>query len=141
MIEGMRQLVILLFLGCASCAMGGAPVPAGTSGQGQAPAAAAKAGTLAEIRKLIGNAACTDASQCHTLPVGARACGGPEYYLAWSSANTAGDELRALGERYKAERQAGNAASGRISDCRYAIDPGAVCSAGACQLRTVPLAR
>jgi hypothetical protein len=138
----MRQLVILLSLGCASCAMGGAPVPAGTPGQGQAPAVAAKAGTLAEIRELIGSAACTDSSQCHSLPVGARACGGPEYYLAWSSATTtAGDQLRALGERYKAERQVGNAASGRISDCRYAMDPGAVCTAGACRLGTGPLVR
>jgi len=136
----MRQLVSLLFFGCASCAVGGPPAPSGP-GKGQAPAAPAQSSTLAEIRKLIGSAACADSSQCHSLPVGARACGGPEYYLAWSSANDAGDQLRALGERYKAERQADNKASGRISDCRYAMDPGAVCNAGACQLRTDPLVR
>ncbi len=133
----MRQLVILLFLGCASCAMDGAPVPAG-AGKRAAPA---QDDALAAIHQLIGSAACSDSSQCHSLAIGARACGGPEYYLAWSSAHTAGDQLRALGERYKAERQAGNAASGRVSDCRYAIDPGAVCVAGACRLPAVPLVR
>lgn len=131
----MRQLVILMLLGCASCAAGGPAVPAG-AGKGPAPA---RADSVARIRELIGNAACSDASQCHSLAVGARACGGPEYYLAWSSATTGGDQLRALAERYKAERRAGNAASGRISDCRYAVDPGAVCTAGRCQLRADPL--
>lgn len=135
----MRQLAILLLLGCVSCAQGGAPVQGGAEGQGRRPAA--KAGALAEIQERIGSAACTDSSQCHSLPVGARACGGPEYYLAWSSANADGGRLRALAERYKAERQAANAADGRMSDCRYAMDPGAVCTAGRCQLRPDPLVR
>lgn len=131
----MRQLVILMFLGCASCAEVGPAVPAG-AGKGPTPV---RADPVARIRELIGNAACSDSSQCHSLAVGARPCGGPEYYLAWSSAATGGDQLHALAERYKAERQAGNAASGRVSDCRYAMDPGAVCTAGRCQLRTGPL--
>lgn len=136
----MRQLLILVLLGCTSCAMGGPPVAAGPA-QDQAPAAAAKGATLDEIRKLIASPACTDSSQCHSLPIGARACGGPEYYLAWSSASTNADQLRALGEHYKAERQAEDKASGRVSDCRYAMDPGAVCNAGTCQLRTDSLVR
>lgn len=136
----MRQLIILLALGCASCAHGDAAPRAG-AGQAAAPAAAEKNLTLPEIRKLIGSASCSDSSQCHSLPIGARGCGGPEYYLAWSSANTSADRIRALGERYKAERQAQNEASGGVSDCRYAVDPGATCNAGTCQLRTDPLAR
>jgi hypothetical protein len=136
----MRQLLILLLLGCTSCAMGGPPAAVGP-GKDQAPAAAGQGATLGEIRKLIGSPACTDSSQCHSLPIGARACGGPEYYLAWSSANTNADQLRALGERYKAERQAEDKASGRVSDCRYAMDPGAVCNAGTCQLGTDSLVR
>lgn len=42
--------------------------------------------------------------------------------------------MRALGERYQAERKASNAASGMMSDCRFIPDPGAVCRAGTCQL-------
>jgi hypothetical protein len=131
----MRSLVVLLLLACTACASGAGP-------QGASRAAPAQAsGTLASIRQLIGNAACADSSQCHSLPVGARGCGGPEYYLAWSSQATDGEQLRSLGGRYKAERQRDNAASGRVSDCRFAVDPGAACQAGSCRLNSDPLAR
>ena len=125
----MRNLVLVLLFGCAACTT-----------QAQSPVkpapAPAQAGTLGEIRALIGTAACRDAAQCRTLPVGARACGGPQGYLAYSTAQTDESALRALGERYKAERQAQIAASGEMSDCRFIPDPGAVCSAGTCQLGT-----
>ena len=89
--------------------------------------------TLARIRALIGTPTCSEDSQCRSLPLGARACGGPEGYLPWSTARTPEAELRALGELYKAERQAQNKASGMVSDCRFLADPGAVCRAGTCQ--------
>jgi hypothetical protein len=126
----MRNLAILLFLACAAC------TTQAQSPAKPAPAPAGQAGTLGEIRALIGAASCSDASQCRTLAVGARACGGPEGYLAYSTAQTDESALRALGERYKAERQAQIAASGEMSDCRFISDPGAVCSAGTCQLGT-----
>jgi hypothetical protein len=132
-----RRLAILLLLGCVSCAMGEAPH--GTAVAGHESPSAPGSATLSDIRKLIGSASCTDSTQCHSLPIGARGCGGPEFYLAWSSMNNQGDQLRALAQRYKAEREAQNMASGRVSDCRFAVDPGATCSAGTCQLRTDPL--
>jgi len=85
---------------------------------------------------MIGDAACSDASQCRTLPVGARACGGPEAYLPYSTANLSEPALQALAARYKSEREAQNAASGMMSNCRFIPDPGAVCRAGTCQLGT-----
>jgi hypothetical protein len=85
---------------------------------------------------MVGSAACTESSQCHTLALGARACGGPENYLAWSSAHTEAAPLRALAERYNNERRAEIAKSGEMSTCRFIPDPGAQCRAGACQLRT-----
>ena len=102
-----------------------------------APAAAAPGapGLLGRIRDMAGTAACTDSSQCQTLALGARACGGPEQYLAWSSAHTDGAALRALAERYRGERQAALAKSGEMSDCRLITDPGAECRAGQCRLR------
>ena len=90
--------------------------------------------TLARIRALIGDAACTDASQCHTLAIGARPGGGPEAYLAWSSAHTDGAALARLAEQFKSERQAAHAASGVLSDCRFLPDPGAVFREGVCRL-------
>lgn len=131
----MRKLLLPLILACAACttdavtsATPAQPTPAGKT------APAADAGTLAQIRAKIGTATCTDSSQCRTLPLGARACGGPEAYLPYSTANNAETALKALGERYKQERQAQNEKSGMVSDCRFMMDPGAVCQAGTCQL-------
>jgi len=118
----MRKLILLLLVGCTACGTGAAPA----DGQGD---------TLARIRALAGVPACSDDSQCHTLALGARACGGPESYLPWSSAHTSQAAIQALGERYKEERRAANAASGAMSTCQFMPDPGAVCRAGTCQLR------
>ena len=37
------------------------------------------------ITREIGAATCTEHAQCATLPVGYKACGGPDAYVAWSS--------------------------------------------------------
>ena len=117
-----------------------APVPtAPTNAPAAAPAQAPapkQDDLLAQIRALIGNASCTDGSQCRTLPIGARACGGPEGYLAYSTSSAPEAELKALAERHKQERADFHAKSGALSNCRYMPDPGAVCVAGTCQLAT-----
>ncbi len=112
-----------------------APVPANTPAPAQAPASK-QGDLLAQIRALIGNASCTDGSQCRTLPIGARACGGPEGYLAYSTSSAPEAELKALAERHKQERADFHAKSGMMSNCRFMPDPGAVCVAGTCQLAT-----
>lgn len=93
------------------------------------------ADTLARIRALAAAPTCTDDSQCHSLPLGASPCGGPEGYLAWSSARTAPDQIQALGKALEAERRRANAASGRMGACRVRLDPGATCRAGVCELK------
>ena len=99
------------------------------------PASGAGSGdTLSRIRALVGDAACTDDCQCHTLALGARPGGGPQAYLAWSSACTDGAALALLAEQFRQERLAEIAASGALSDCRFLPDPGAVCRAGTCRL-------
>jgi hypothetical protein len=129
----MRTLILLLLAGCTACT-GAATQTAPAQG---APAQAAPAGqsdTLARIRATIGTPACSSDAQCHTLALGHKSCGGPESYLAWSSARTSQSELQTLGDRYKEERRAADAASGMVSTCRFMPDPGAVCRAGTCQL-------
>lgn len=126
----MRILTLLLILGCSGCSSGlvaAPPPPAAT-----APAA----GLLVQIRALAADTSCTASAQCHTLALGARACGGPQAYMAWSSAHTDGAALRLLGERHAQQEKARIAASGEVSDCRMIADPGAECRAGACQLRS-----
>jgi hypothetical protein len=124
----------LLLLACVTCVACAASSSRPASPK---PAAPATGDTLAQIRALIGNAACTDASQCHTLAIGARPCGGPQAYLPWSSAHTDGTALAVLAEKFKREREAAIAASGEMSTCQFLPDPGAVCRAGTCQLNPV----
>lgn len=141
----MRPFPFLLLLACAACVACAATARAPASTKLAStrvtgtPATPTTPGgdTLAQIRALIGDAACTDASQCHTLALGARACGGPQVYLPWSSASTDGAALAVLGERFKKEREAAIAASGEMSTCQFLPDPGATCRAGTCQLNPV----
>ena len=67
--------------------------------------------------------------------MGAKPCGGPEGYMAYSTAYASPDKAQELARRYRKERETENKASGQASDCRFYMDPGAQCRAGACQLR------
>lgn len=133
----MRKLILIFLLACSACSTqaqdpGRKAVEAPASGA--ATRSAAGGDTLARIRALAGGGACTESGQCRTLPVGAMACGGPESYLPYSMSGTDEKALRALGEQYKAERQAASKAGGMMSICRHLPDPGAVCVSGSCQL-------
>jgi len=80
-----------------------------------------------EIVRLIGPAACRDDSQCRALPLGSKPCGGPEGYVAWSTAATDGRQLEALAARYKDARQARNQRLGLMSDCSVVPEPAVRC--------------
>jgi hypothetical protein len=134
----MRHLSLILLLACAACSAAGpaAPPRSVPAAAGDAAAPAASSGLAAQMRAQIGTAACADSAQCKTVPLGARACGGPEGYLAYSTAATPTAPLQALAERYAQQRRAEQAASGMLSTCQFMADPGAQCRAGSCQLRT-----
>ena len=137
----MRKLILVFLLGCAACTTQAQDplrqrAPDAPSSSPNAPSATAPSDTLSSLRALVGDAACSDSAQCRTLPLGARACGGPEAYLAYSTAKGSEAQLRSLAERYQAERRAANKASGMMSTCQFMPDPGAVCQAGRCQLGT-----
>src|ERR1700751_2827805 len=51
-------------------------------------------GSTKTIVALIADGACDSDSQCKTIAIGAKACGGPEYYLAWSTKRTEAAALR-----------------------------------------------
>jgi hypothetical protein len=136
----MRSFAILSLLVCAACS--GQPRAPESPPPAQGDDKASPAATLAQLRTLVGNAPCGDDSQCRSLPLGAKPCGGPEGYLAWSSAHSPEREVLALGQRYQAERRAEAQQRGMVSDCRFQPDPGAACRAGSCQLDlSTPVAR
>jgi hypothetical protein len=98
------------------CACATADAPAGA----EAP--------MEKIRALIGDAACDSDAQCRTLAMGAKACGGPEYYLAWSTKRTDAAALRDAVAGDGAVRRPEPPRPGVRSDCALVTDPGAYCA-------------
>jgi hypothetical protein len=90
---------------------------------------------LARIDAARGTAACDSDAQCHSIGIGAKACGGPERYLAWSSKDSDGARLRALVEEHAQSRRAADAKAEMMSTCSIVTDPGARCASGRCVLR------
>ena len=80
---------------------------------------------LARVLTLIGDADCTADDQCATVAVGARACGGPEAYLAWSRARS--DETALREAAAATTRRAPKGKDAGPSTCVFVADPGAVC--------------
>jgi hypothetical protein len=101
-----------------------------------APPVTESARLAAELRTLIGAASCSADTQCRTVPVGAKACGGPAGYWAWSSQGTDAEVLKTLAARQSEAHKREVEASGMRSNCAMTIDPGAACVAGRCQLTT-----
>lgn len=126
-------LPTLLRAACASLfvlsitACGSAP----TATQAPAPGGA----NLAEqIKAEVGDAVCDAPKQCQTLAIGAKACGGPERYLAWSNKNSDGKALTALARTQAEASRKLQQADGMMSTCAIVTDPGATCEAGRCVL-------
>jgi len=106
---------------------------------GAAPAADAATSPQA----LVGDAACETDAQCATVGIGAKACGGPSSYLAWSTLRTDGARLRTLAQREADAQRKQMAARGEMSNCALVPDPGAYCDRtqagsglGVCRLRS-----
>ena len=143
-------LALLLALGACSGVSANGNAPAAPAAPGATPAASAPAqqpapapapagnnvhaGLLQKIQEEIGAAECDNASQCKTLPVGHKSCGGPEGYLAYSTKTGNSKRLMALADQYAAARKAENERSGMLSNCMMEPDPGATCVANRCVL-------
>ncbi|MCV2360726.1 hypothetical protein LNV08_17275 [Paucibacter sp. TC2R-5] len=84
---------------------------------------------LRQIQTEIGEASCDGPQQCHSSAVGAKPCGGPDSYLAWSSKSTDATKLQSLLEQHRATRLAENLHSSTSSNCAIVTDPGAHCIA------------
>ena len=96
---------------------------------------------MARLEAAIGDARCTSDSQCHSIAVGHRACGGPDLYLAWSTRRSGAQTIeRAVADLNTASRPA--LPGQTMSTCVFLHDPGAYClraataadAPGRCQL-------
>ena len=100
-----------------------------------------EAGLQNRIVTEIGTAPCVSNAQCRTLALGARACGGPQAWMAWSSTASNEEALRTLSEQLTAMQKRRHVQRGMASTCQYIADPGAWCSAQQCVLRTTNAAQ
>lgn len=86
-----------------------------------------------EVRALAVAEGCTDASQCRSAPVGARACGGPRDYLVYCAEKTDEDALqRALAQLQRREEQY-NQQCDIVSTCIFLQPPQVELVNGVCQ--------
>lgn len=103
----MKQLLLILLLSCAGCSAVD-PTPSTAIPLVATPSALPgedAASLLVQIRNTIGSASCTESIQCKTVGVGARTCGGPEGYLAFSTSVTVPAALEALAARHAERRR------------------------------------
>lgn len=120
-----RLLVLATLWLTAACAGGGTAGP---------PRAAPD-----DVEALIGSASCDTDLQCGTIGVGAKACGGPARYLAWSSRTTEAAALKQAAERQAKKARLEAEVAGVMSTCSVVVDPGAYCATSErrCRLRSV----
>jgi hypothetical protein len=88
-----------------------------------------------EALALVHNDGCPTVDQCRIAPVGAKACGGPRFWITFCSLSTDSAALfRKLDELRTAEQNF-NVAHGVISDCSVVVPPPTVVAiAGVCRV-------
>jgi hypothetical protein len=112
-----------------------ATVPSTPVASGPSIASETEAGLLDRIRDEIGAAACRSNDECRSLPVGAKACGGPAAWWPWSTAQSDGKQLQAWAQDLERLQRERIARSGQLSNCQFVADPGAACVAQRCVLQ------
>ncbi len=89
--------------------------------------------TLTEqIDALIGHATCEMTAQCRVIAVGAKPCGGPAQYRAYSTLGTDVAALETAVARFTELSAAWNRETGAISDCAFVTPPPVACASGRC---------
>jgi hypothetical protein len=81
---------------------------------------------------LVNASACSADSECRTVATGAKACGGPTAYRAYSAAKADPKTVAALAEHEHELGMAEARASGQVSACFMLADPGAHCQKNKC---------
>ena len=86
---------------------------------------------MTQINELAKTTGCASASDCQTLPVGRKACGGPRTYVVFCSKSTNVAQLKA--KIAELDRLDLAAAKNTVSDCMMVTQPRVTLSGGACR--------
>lgn len=105
------------------------------AGNPPAQALPASGSLMEKIRAEVGDAVCAGPQDCRSIAIGAKPCGGPDGYLAWSTKRSDGQRLRSLVEQYAAARKEENQRAGANSTCVFETNPGVSCLNARCTLR------
>jgi hypothetical protein len=119
-IPRLRRLAALPLLALCAAAGSVEPPPAAAS----APPSATLRG---DVLALVGDAECDEQRQCHVVGVGAKPCGGPSGYVAWSDKRTDPNALRTAVEAHARAQAEEDKRRGLVSDCAVTPMPAAVC--------------
>lgn len=84
------------------------------------------------IDREIGEARAQRPEQCRVHPVGAKACGGPQAYLVYSTATSSERQIEELARRYTEAEQKYNRVTGSASTCSYLMPPAVGLENGKC---------
>lgn len=91
---------------------------------------------LAEIKAMIGAAAADHSAQCKVVGVGQKPCGGPAFYLPYSTKDVDEAKLLSQIEAYNQLAKAHNQRSGMMSDCAIVPVPQVALVGGFCKIGT-----
>ena len=113
------------------------PPPPTLQSVATAPASAAAGDDLASVEAQLDGvltkaSACTADAQCRSVAVGAKACGGPTGYRAYSGKSASPDSVEALAQHERELAAAQAKASHQVSPCFMLADPGARCLQNKC---------
>ena len=153
---GAASLAFALLLSLAACKDGeaSAMTPAGAALVASAPAVAAAhvpappaiqpvgstANTSSELASVDAQldstlsraSACTVDTECHSVAIGAKACGGPTGYRAYSSKSVSAASVDALAQHERDLAAQAARESHQVSTCFMLADPGAHCEHNKC---------
>jgi len=87
-----------------------------------------------EIVGLIGEPRCANLVHCRVLALGARPCGGPSEYLAYSSLTANRETIEAKAYEYSFLEEEVNRSKAAVGSCDVLPPPRAACVDGHCTL-------
>lgn len=109
--------------------------PGGVPDDGaSAPSAPQLTSTRAQLASLLTNASsCTSDGECKTVSTGAKSCGGPTAYRAYSDKGPGAAQIPDVAQKERDLSMEEAKASHRVSACFMLADPGAHCTAHKCE--------
>ena len=110
-------------------ALGAAPAQGGGTGNTQAELAKLRK----EIQRLAGDGRCNNVVHCRALPLGKRACGGPDEYIVFSSLTAQADLLEAKTFEYAVLQEKLLRGKPETGPCEIILEPNLQCFQQRCR--------